>query len=72
MNFLQSKDWFDFQRSLGRPVFEYDKEGIKAGVIKFPEPFKKSYLYIPHGPEMDFNSMAGGLKKAGGQFGGMA
>ena len=61
-SFLQSENWFDFQRSLGRSVFEYDKEGIKAGVIKFPEPFKKSYLYIPHGPEMDFNSMAGGLK----------
>ncbi len=27
-----------------------------------PLPFKKSYLYIPHGPQMDFNSMAGGLK----------
>ena len=67
-SFLQSKDWFDFQRSLGRPVFEYDKEGIKAGVIKFPEPFKKSYLYIPHGPEMDFNSMAGGLKNPVSNF----
>ncbi|MBI2057626.1 MAG: peptidoglycan bridge formation glycyltransferase FemA/FemB family protein [Candidatus Yanofskybacteria bacterium] len=61
-SFLQSKDWLDFQRSLSRPVFEYDKEGIKAGVIKLPEPFKKSYLYVAHGPEMDFNSMAGGLK----------
>ncbi len=62
MNFLQSKDWLDFQRSLGRPVFEYDREGVKAGVIKLPLPFKKSYLYIPNGPEMDFNSMAGGFK----------
>ena len=60
--FLQSKDWFDFQRSLGRSVFEYDKDGIKTGVIKLPEPFKKSYLYIAHGPEADFNSMTGGLK----------
>jgi len=41
MNFLQSKDWSDFQRSLGRPVFEYDQSGIKAGVIKFNLPFRK-------------------------------
>lgn len=25
-------------------------------------PFGKNYLYIPHGPEMDFNAMAGGFK----------
>ena len=68
MNFLQSKDWSDFQRSLGRPVFEYDQSGIKAGVIKFNLPFKKSYLYIPAGPEMDFNSMAGGLKNPVSNF----
>jgi len=61
-NFLQSKDWFDFQRSLGRPVFEYDKEGVKAGVIKFSLPFGKSYLYIPYGPNINFDSMTGGIK----------
>ncbi|MBI2676412.1 MAG: peptidoglycan bridge formation glycyltransferase FemA/FemB family protein [Candidatus Yanofskybacteria bacterium] len=68
MSFLQSKDWLEFQKFLGRSVFEYDKEGIKAGIIKLPEPFKKSYLYIAHGPEMDFNSMAGGLKNPVSNF----
>jgi peptidoglycan pentaglycine glycine transferase (the first glycine) len=60
-NFLQSKEWADFQRSLGREVFEYEKEGISAKIIKHDLPFGKNYLYIPHGPEIDFNQMTGGF-----------
>ncbi|TSC74721.1 MAG: Methicillin resistance protein, partial [Parcubacteria group bacterium Gr01-1014_44] len=63
-SFLQSKEWFDFQKSLGRGVFLYEEGGIKTGVIKLPLPFKKSYLYIPHGPAMDFNQMTGGIDNA--------
>ena len=59
--FLQSKEWFDFQKSLGREVFLYERGGVKAGIIKLPLPFKKSYLYLPHGPAVDFNQMAGGI-----------
>lgn len=59
--FLQSKEWSDFQKKLGRAVFEYDADGIKAKIIKHPLPFNKSYLYIPHGPRIDFNSMVGGI-----------
>lgn len=61
MSFLQSKEWFDFQESLGREVFFYERGGVKTGIIKLPLPFKKSYLYIPHGPAMDFNQMQGGI-----------
>jgi len=60
-SFLQSKEWLDFQKSLGREVFLYERGGIKAGIIKLPLPFKKSYLYLPHGPAMDFNQMTGGI-----------
>ena len=60
-SFLQSKEWFDFQKSLGREVFLYERGGVKAGIIKLPLPFKKSYLYLPHGPAMDFNRMTGGI-----------
>lgn len=60
-SFLQSQEWFDFQKSLGREVFLYEKGGIKTGVIKMPLPFKRSYLYLPHGPAMDFNQMYGGI-----------
>lgn len=59
MSFLQSKEWFEFQKSLGRGVFFYERGGVKTGIIKLPLPFKKSYLYIPHGPAMDFNQMQG-------------
>ncbi|MBI2063740.1 MAG: peptidoglycan bridge formation glycyltransferase FemA/FemB family protein [Candidatus Yanofskybacteria bacterium] len=67
-SFLQSKEWMEFQRSLGRGVFEYEKEGISARIIKYDLPFGKSYLYIPHGPEMDFNRMTGGLKNPVANF----
>lgn len=50
----------EFQKSLGRQVFEYDQDGIKAKIVKLPLWFGRSYLYIPHGPDMDFNSMIGG------------
>ncbi len=61
-SFLQSKQWADFQRSLGREVFEYEKNGVSAKIIKHDLPLGKNYLYIPHGPEMDFNAMIGGFK----------
>jgi len=61
-SFLQTKEWADFQRSLGREVFEYERNGVSAKIIKHDLPLGKNYLYIPHGPEMDFNAMLGGFK----------
>lgn len=58
----------EFQESLGREVFEYEEDGIVARVIKHNLPFGKSYLYIPHGPEIDFNSMSGGSKNPINKF----
>ena len=60
--FLQTKEWANFQRSLGREVFEYEKNGVSAKIIKHDLPLGRNYLYIPHGPEMDFNTMMGGFK----------
>ncbi len=45
-SFLQSKDWFEFQRSLGREVFSLGD----TGVIEIPTWFNKKYFYIPRGP----------------------
>jgi lipid II:glycine glycyltransferase (peptidoglycan interpeptide bridge formation enzyme) len=61
-SFLQTYQWVNFQRSLGREVFEYEKDGISAKIIKHNLPLGRNYLYIPHGPEMDFNAMIGGFK----------
>jgi peptidoglycan pentaglycine glycine transferase (the first glycine) len=67
-SFLQTKDWAEFQESLGREVLEYEQDGISARIIRHDLPFKKSYLYIPHGPVVDFNSMTGGSKNPITQF----
>jgi peptidoglycan pentaglycine glycine transferase (the first glycine) len=59
-SFLQSQAWGKFQKALGRKVFEYDKENIKALIIKQPVRMGKSFLHIPYGPSMDFNAMISG------------
>ena len=61
-SFLQTTTWMNFQRTLGREVFEYNENNISAKVIKYRLPFGRSYLYIPHGPEFDLNAMTGGFK----------
>ncbi len=48
-SFLQTKDWAEFQRSLGRPVFDCGG----TWVIKHELLFGRNYLYIPHGPGRD-------------------
>lgn len=47
---------------------EYEKEGISAKIVRHNIPFGKNYLYIPHGPEMDFNQMIGGFKNPVANF----
>jgi len=83
ISFLQSREWVGFQRSLGREVLEYPEPKhleaeplskevqppvITAKIIKHDWPFGKNYLYIPHGPEMDFNQMTGGFKNPVANF----
>lgn len=43
ISFLQSKEWADFQKSLGRKIWQVD--GIT--IIKHNLPFGKNYLYAP-------------------------
>lgn len=65
MNFLQSDAWVEFQKSLGRKVF--DIAGAK--VIQHDLPFGKNYLYIPYGPEVASYQFAGELKQLAQQEG---
>lgn len=67
-SFLQSKNWAEFQKSLGRKIFEYDQDGIRAYIFRHDIPFGKNYLYIPHGPEVNFNAMIGGIKNPTANF----
>lgn len=61
-SFLQTEEWFRFQELVGHKVFRFDDGEIKAGIIKYNLPLGKSYLYIPHGPEIYFEDIRGGLK----------
>ena len=67
-SFLQTHEWAEFQKTLGRKVFTYDQGGVHALIIRHSLPFKKSYLYIPYGPRVDFHTMDSGLKNSIAQF----
>lgn len=60
-SFLQTTEWLDFQKSLGRKVWRFDNGVIRANIIRHDLPFKKSYIYIPHGPELNFNEIKSGV-----------
>jgi len=66
--FLQTKEWLDFQRSIGRKVWRFDNGKITANIIKHDLPLGKNYLYIPHGPAIDFNAISGGINNEVAQF----
>lgn len=62
MSFLQSKEWLEFQISIGRKGWRFDDGIIRANIIQHDIPFSKNYLYVPHGPEIDLNSISGGIR----------
>ena len=69
-SFLQTIEWLDFQEHIGHKVWRLvypqgsrgDDVRIVANIIQHKIAFGKNYLYIPHGPEIFFNNMPGGLK----------
>lgn len=61
-SFLQTPEWLEFQKSLGRKTWRFDDGKIQANVIQYDLPFGKNYLYIPHGPTINFDGIGGGLK----------
>src|SRR3989344_9182035 len=67
-SFLQTKEWLNFQRSIGRPTFRYDNEKVIANIIQHDLPFGMNYLYIPHGPEIHLDQITGGIKNELTQF----
>jgi len=58
-SFLQSSAWMNFQKSLGRKVWQVDR----INIIKHNLPFGKSYLYSPRGKDnfLPHAGMARGL-----------
>jgi peptidoglycan pentaglycine glycine transferase (the first glycine) len=48
--FLQSWEWGEFQRSLGRKVERISENGLVAQAVQMPLPFGQYYWYTPKGP----------------------
>jgi len=67
-SFLQTKEWIEFQKSLGREIFDFSSDSIEANIVRYNMPFRKNYLYIPHGPIFNFNEIEGGLKNKLAEF----
>src|SRR3989344_9560000 len=61
-SFLQTTEWLEFQKETGHKTWRFDDGKITANIIKYSLPFGKSYLYIPHGPEINFDNIKSGLK----------
>ena len=61
-SFLQTTDWLKFQELIGHKTWLFDDGKIRANIIQHKISFGKNYLYIPHGPEIFFNGISGGLK----------
>ncbi len=49
-SFLQSWQWGELQKKIGRRVFRINASGIFASAIEQKLPFGKTYFYVPHGP----------------------
>ncbi|MFH0852248.1 MAG: peptidoglycan bridge formation glycyltransferase FemA/FemB family protein [bacterium] len=54
-SFLQSYEWGEFQRLLGREVFFLRDINWQALIVKYQMPLGKNYLYCPHGPVLAAN-----------------
>ena len=67
-SFLQTEEWLRFQKHLGRATWRFDNGKITANIIRHDLPFRKNYLYIPHGPEINFNAIAGTINNEVDQF----
>ena len=60
-SFLQTEEWLEFQKSIGRKAWRFDDGKVVANIIQHDLPFGMNYLYIPHGPVIDFNSIQGSI-----------
>src|SRR5258708_7923465 len=67
-SFLQTQEWLEFQKSIRRKAWRFDNGKIMANVIQHDLPFGMNYLYVPHGPEIYFDQITGGLKNEIEQF----
>ena len=67
-SFLQTEQWLEFQKSIGRKGWRFNDGKVIANIIRHDLPFGKNYLYIPHGPEINVGEVTGGLRNELNQF----
>ncbi len=67
-SFLQTIEWLEFQKSIGRKTWRFDDGKVITNIVQHDLPFGMNYLYIPHGPEINFDNITGGLKNELEQF----
>lgn len=67
-SFLQTKEWLDFQKRLGRATWRFDNGKIAANVVAHKLPLGKNYLYVPHGPVFNFDNFDSGIKNETDNF----
>ena len=53
-SFLQSWQWGEFQRALGRKIWRIERGQVKGLLIKHNLPLRRNYLYCPRGPLGEF------------------
>ena len=61
-SFLQTKEWLDFQKHLGRATWRFDNGKIAANIVAHKLPLGRNYLYIPHGPVLNFDNFDSGVR----------
>ena len=61
-SFLQTKEWLDFQKHLGRAAWRFDNGKIAANVVTHKIPLGKNYLYVPHGPVLTLDNFDSGVR----------
>jgi len=68
-SFLQSWQWGEFQKSLGRKIWRIENNNLKGLIIKYDLPLNKNYLYCPYGPigQEGFNDFLEEVKKISNQ-----
>lgn len=49
-SFLQSWQWGELQKKIGRRVFRFNVSGLFVSAIEQKLPLGQTYLYVPHGP----------------------
>ena len=67
-SFLQTKEWLDFQKYVGRKTWRFDDTKMQANIIRHDLPMGMNYLYIPHGPAIFLDSIHHGLKNEVASF----